>query len=64
LIKTEWHTTVEGRTDAEGKFEFRGFLGQYRVKIEVGDKKSEFMGYMAKGARNRWEIGRLYENLH
>ena len=33
LIEEEWHTRVDdARTDAEGRVEFRGFFGDYRVK--------------------------------
>lgn len=33
LIKQEWHTTAEGTTDENGRFQFLGFYGTYRVEI-------------------------------
>jgi GH35 family endo-1,4-beta-xylanase len=44
LVHQQWHTETSGRTDAAGRFEFRGFFGDYRVEIETPDKniKKEF----------------------
>ncbi|MCX6997593.1 MAG: endo-1,4-beta-xylanase [Kiritimatiellaeota bacterium] len=33
LIHTEWKTNSAGRTDAEGRFTFRGFRGRYRLVV-------------------------------
>jgi hypothetical protein len=56
LIHTEWHTKVAGKTDAEGKFEFRGFRGQYLVQIEVGGAKPTIKGIMQKEGPNEWDV--------
>ena len=34
LIKEEWHTKLAARTDAKGAMAFRGFYGDYDIKIE------------------------------
>jgi endo-1,4-beta-xylanase len=36
LWHTEWTTSVEGTTDANGKISFRGFPGQYKVTYQSG----------------------------
>ena len=41
LIHEEWSTQRAGETDADGKFEFTGFYGEYRVIIERDGKKQE-----------------------
>jgi len=33
LLKKEWITAASGRTDADGRFRFRGFLGTYDVTV-------------------------------
>ena len=33
LINQEWKTTASGRTDADGKFTFRGFKGDYTLTV-------------------------------
>lgn len=41
LVRKEWRTRFEGVTDAEGKVEFRGFHGTYRLTVEAkGMKKT------------------------
>jgi GH35 family endo-1,4-beta-xylanase len=39
LINEEWRTQVSGRTDHKGRMEFKGFYGDYEVRVEVGGKK-------------------------
>jgi hypothetical protein len=34
LIHEEWKTRLSGTTDADGRFAFRGFRGEYRVIVE------------------------------
>ncbi len=33
-----WHTRAAGLTDADGRFRLRGFYGDYRVGVRVGDE--------------------------
>lgn len=37
LIGTTWHSRAMGETDREGRFRFRGFLGDYRVAARIGE---------------------------
>jgi beta-glucanase (GH16 family)/GH35 family endo-1,4-beta-xylanase len=41
LIHQEWHTKAQGQTDADGKFAFRGFHGNYEVTVTTGDKTAK-----------------------
>jgi GH35 family endo-1,4-beta-xylanase len=36
LIHEEWHSRASGQTGADGSYRFRGFFGQYQVKVTVG----------------------------
>jgi hypothetical protein len=38
LIETVWHTRAGGTTDADGRFRFRGFCGEYRVALRLGEE--------------------------
>jgi hypothetical protein len=38
LIGVIWHSRAAGRTDAEGRFPFRGFWGTYRVAVRAGEE--------------------------
>ena len=38
LIDVVWHTRADGLTDADGRFRFRGFYGDYRVGVRVGEE--------------------------
>lgn len=37
LIASAWHSRAGGATDAEGRFHFRGFFGDYRVGVRCGE---------------------------
>ena len=41
LIHEEWKTRVSATTDADGRFSFRGFFGDYCVLIEMPGGKVE-----------------------
>jgi hypothetical protein len=41
LIHEEWTTRTNGTTDAAGLFACRGFLGKYRLVIQMPDGKVE-----------------------
>jgi hypothetical protein len=41
LIHEEWTTRTNGTTDAAGSFACRGFLGKYRLVIQMPDGKVE-----------------------
>ena len=37
-VLQRWHTRETGKSDAEGHFSCRGFLGTYRVRVRTGDR--------------------------
>ena len=56
LLKEEWHTRQSGITDAAGGFRFRGFFGQYEVRITDAGRQSSFAVHLAKGQPNHWNF--------
>ena len=38
LLQKRWHTELAGKTDAQGKFTGRGFVGKYEISIQHGGK--------------------------
>lgn len=48
LIKKEWWTNADGKTDAQGNFKTRGFLGDYKITVEAGGKKKTIDLVLAK----------------
>jgi len=53
LIHSEWKTRTTGRTDAEGRFAFRGFHGTYRVSAEVDGKVVAEEFHLTRNGPNR-----------
>ncbi len=53
LIKGQWWTTAKLTTDANGKTSFRGFLGDYRVTVQVDGKKAASKGVVLRAGKNR-----------
>jgi hypothetical protein len=56
LLKEEWHTRQSGITDAASSFEFRGFFGQYDVRVTGAGNQRTFTVHLAKGQRNNWSF--------
>lgn len=58
LVRHDWWTTVEGTTDGEGRYPFRGFLGQYQVRVaspdgtELGPRDFR----LVRESANRWQV--------
>lgn len=52
LIKQEWTTRQSGTTDAKGIYRFRGFFGQYEVRITDRDGRRSFIAHLQKGRTN------------
>ncbi len=48
LVRREWWTDAAGRTDAQGRFRVRGFLGEYRVEVAVGDRVQTLAAELAR----------------
>lgn len=52
LVRGQWWTDVEGRTDAQGAFQTRGFLGDYEVAAtHEGETKSTILTLPKEGTR-------------
>ncbi len=51
MVKNEWWTLVNGKTDSNGNYKFRGFRGQYELEVE-GIKKVFKLGR----GNNEWVI--------
>jgi len=56
LINHEWKTSATGRTDANGRFEFRRFCGTYEVKVRLGDALKTFKVNVSKRSNVRHEL--------
>ena len=60
LIRKEWHSRASGQIEAGGSFHFRGFFGQYRVKVTVGDQtvtgNFHLDGRSKDGQRQAWTV--------
>lgn len=56
LIQDEWTTTVSGRTNAEGVFQFRGFYGRYEATIQAGEKTATNEIHVQSGDTNRFAL--------
>ena len=56
LIHTEWHTSVEGKTDAQGALSLRGFRGSYRVAVDAAGRKVAGDYRLVKDGPNEWVV--------
>jgi GH35 family endo-1,4-beta-xylanase len=57
LIKGKWWTKTAATTGSDGTAEFRGFLGEYRVRVSLPDGKTAEGKYtLAKEGPNRWTV--------
>ena len=56
LIHKEWHTSDTVKADANGAVKFRGFYGDYDLKIHAGDKTIPVDYRLSKTAQNNIEI--------
>ena len=54
LINQTWQTKVNGKSDSNGQFKFRGFYGTYDVEIQVGNKIR----------KNRIHLAEKQDNIH
>jgi len=58
LIKGEWWTKTEGRTDAEGKFRTKAFYGMQRLTAELPEGRTAVQeAHWERGKANRFELG-------
>jgi len=56
LIREQWATKSEGKTDKDGEFSFRGFCGHYGVRITHNGKIIEQPFHVALQGRNAIKI--------
>ncbi len=56
LVKGKWWTRTEAQTGADGAARFRGFLGEYRVKVAFQGRTIERPFALTKGGENRLRI--------
>jgi len=56
LIHGTWHTRVEGKTDADGRFAFRGFLGTYAVQAQHDRRDAHTTTHMRRGVDNTADL--------
>ncbi|CAN5386012.1 hypothetical protein BH09VER1_BH09VER1_07490 [soil metagenome] len=56
LVFDQWWTKVDGKTNAEGKFTTRGFLGNYDIVASANGKTQTVKAVLAKGTPNVVEI--------
>ena len=56
LIKKRWHTEAECITDENGKFNFRGFYGDYDLEILHNGKRANKKITLSKNKENAFKI--------
>ena len=57
LIKGKWWTNTALETGADGTAGFRGLLGDYKVTVMLGGKKTADEAFtLKKGEANRWSV--------
>ena len=56
IISREWKTEAEGKTDADGRFRFRGFHGEYRIVVQDREGRVERRFRLKKTGPNRWTV--------
>lgn len=56
LIHKEWKTRTSGATDADGRFAFRGFCGDYRITLERPEGNMEQKMSLKKNERQELSI--------
>lgn len=57
LIKGKWWTNLEGTTAADGRFDFRGFLGDFVVRARTRDgRTAEQEVTLTKAGTNRFDL--------
>jgi len=53
LINQDWKTNLDGRSDANGQFAFRGFYGTYEVEVRVGNETKKHEIHLSAGDTKR-----------
>lgn len=53
LIGIVWHTRASGTTDRDGRFQFRGFFGDYRIAARIGEEVTTDL-FSFRGEPGEW----------
>jgi len=56
LIHQEWKTSLDTRTDHEGKVSFRAFPGTYEIRVKYADEEKTFNIAVSKGKINDFTV--------
>jgi len=56
LIREEWHTKVDAKTDANGEIRLRGFYGRYAITAEAGNAWASAEASMMRSSENRFVV--------
>jgi len=57
LIRRQWRTSLDARTDEKGQITFRGFYGSYDVNIEQDGRPAHKRQIsLRKGGQSQWEF--------
>ncbi len=56
LINHDWKTKLTARTDTAGTARFRGFFGEYVVRVVVGDRRQEFTINLLRNGQNQHRL--------
>lgn len=56
LVKGKWWTRVAGSSDADGRYAFRGFLGQYRLTVKAEGFRAASLDHTLAKGENTVEI--------
>ena len=55
-IFNEWWNDFDGTTNAQGKFDERGFYGDYQVTVTVGEEQQIFTFSLVKGGEQNFSF--------
>ena len=56
LVKGQWWTRASGHSDADGRYDFRGFLGQYQVTVKAEGFRPITIQHMLMKGENVMEV--------
>ena len=62
LVKGQWWTRASGRSDADGRYDFRGFLGRYRVTVKADGFRSVTVESVLVKGENAIEVQLARQN--
>lgn len=54
LLREEWQTRLTAKTDAGGTLEFRGFYGDYALRVRMADRTWQFARKLNPRSTNEW----------